>query len=304
MSMLDRVFNLQGHRGARGLKPGNTLPSFETALDIGVTSIEMDLHLSQDGHVIVAHDPTVQGPSGRRLISTLQRDELKEYSAATERDRDRFPLQESSPTPLAAAFAGQHLDGDPFALLTLDELYGFMTAYAGKLGRDVGKKAEQRTRAGQVVIDLELKRVSGRPERIGDAFNGTKLGLMERQVLECVHRHAAVERTVVRSFDHRSVLTLKLHEPRLQTAVIIANAAPVAPQELVCRAGASIYGVDVNFLDELQVRQLHEASIAVIPWTVNDPVDWNRLLTWGVDGICTDYPDQLAALLRQRGIRF
>jgi glycerophosphoryl diester phosphodiesterase len=56
---------------------------------------------------------------------------------------------------------------------------------------------------------------------------------------------------------------------------------------------------DLHFLDERQVRQLHAAGIAVLPWTVNEPSDWQRLLAWGVDGITTDYPDRLARFLRE-----
>ena len=68
--MLGASFNLQGHRGARGLRPENTLPSFEAALDARVNSVETDLHLSSDGEVIVSHDPTI-GPFLCRLASGL-----------------------------------------------------------------------------------------------------------------------------------------------------------------------------------------------------------------------------------------
>jgi glycerophosphoryl diester phosphodiesterase len=130
------------------------------------------------------------------------------------------------------------------------------------------------------------------------------LGLLEERILECIRRHDVLERTVIRSFDHRRVRAIKEREPRLRTAVLIAGTAPVAPEELALRAGASIYCPDVNFLDEPQVRRLHAADIAVLPWTVNDPADWDRLLEWGVDGITTDYPDRLAAVLRERGTVF
>ena len=95
---------------------------------------------------------------------------------------------------------------------------------------------------------------------------------------------------------------MKVHEPRMQTAVLIAGTAPVAPAELVRRAGAMMYCPEATFLDESQVQQLHAAGMAVVPWTVNDPADWEQLLAWGVDGVTTDYPDRLAAWFRQRGV--
>jgi glycerophosphoryl diester phosphodiesterase len=315
--MLGPIFNLQGHRGARGHKPGNTLPSFEVALDAGVTSIETDLHLTGDGHVIVIHDAKIterqcrllspgaaQDPAPHPLVSTLTRADLTQYVADVNADPAQFPDQDALATPAATRFAKLYLENNPFALPTLDDLFVFVKEYADQLGKESGKTNNKRVRAKQVIFDLELKRVPGRPERIGDAFDGQSVALLEERVLECIRRHGVVDRTVIRSFDHRSIRAIREREPRLRTAALLANTAPVNPAEVVQRAGASIYCLDVNFLDELQVRQLHASGIAVLPWTVNDPNDWERLLSWGVDGITTDYPDRLAALLRSRGIPF
>jgi glycerophosphoryl diester phosphodiesterase len=108
----------------------------------------------------------------------------------------------------------------------------------------------------------------------------------------------------VRSFDHRSVRALKQAESRIDAGVLIAETAPVFPAELARSAGANVYCPDFRFLDRVQVEQAHKAGVRVIPWTVNDPADWSILLEWGVDGITTDFPDRLAAMLRQRGIQF
>jgi glycerophosphoryl diester phosphodiesterase len=87
------------------------------------------------------------------------------------------------------------------------------------------------------------------------------------------------------------------------TAVLVSG-TPVYPAALVRRARAQVYCPDFEYLDEEQLRQCHAAGIRVVPWTVNDSDDWRRLLDWGVDGITTDYPDQLAAFLRARGVTF
>jgi glycerophosphoryl diester phosphodiesterase len=73
---------------------------------------------------------------------------------------------------------------------------------------------------------------------------------------------------------------------------------PVEPAELARRADAAIYCPEYNFLDAASVAVLHAAGVRVLPWTVNRPADWARLIAWGVDGICTDYPDRLAEHLR------
>jgi glycerophosphoryl diester phosphodiesterase len=309
-------FDLQGHRGARGLKPENTLPSFEAAFDVGVTTVETDLHLARDGVPILFHDAVLSDrlcrllpgnagpdPATRPLIATLTMAQLRGYAADRNPDPQRFPTQEAGVTPLARLFAERH-SFHPFTPPSLTDLFAFAAAYAGELGRLAGKTPEQRDRARQVRFDLELKRVPYRPEWMGDPFDGITPGLLERRTVEAVLASGVLERTVVRSFDHRSVRAVRSLEPALTTAVLIADTTPVNPVALVQEAGASIYCPSLEFLDELQIRQAHAAGIKVIPWTVNEPADWHRLLAWGVDGITTDYPDRLAGLLRQRGITF
>jgi glycerophosphoryl diester phosphodiesterase len=293
--MLGKTFNLQGHRGARGLVPENTLPSFEAALDAGVSSIETDLHLTRDGVVVICHDPYLGDPP--RLVSSLTAAELQRFCLDRNPDPLRFPDQRPTVAPLAAALAAER-GIHPFAPPTLDDLFAFVAAYAA----DFERTAEQRAVAARVVLDLELKRVPFRPEFIGDAFDGRSPGLLEQRVLESIGRHRMLARSVVRSFDHRCVAVLTRSEPRLKGAVLVANNVPVDLVGLVKRAGASVYCPNPLFLDASLVDQLHAAGISVLPWTVNDPPDWERLLAWGVDGITTDYPDRLATWLTDRDL--
>jgi glycerophosphoryl diester phosphodiesterase len=300
-------FDLQGHRGARGLKPENTLPSFEVAFDLGVTTVETDLHLTRDGVPVLVHDPVVSerlfrlvpgssspGPDRRSAISHLTLAELRGYRADRNPDPLRFPQQDPQVTPLAELFAARH-GLDPFTPPTLANLFAFADAYAGELGVKVGKTEAQRTQARAVRFDLELKRIPFRPEIIGDAFDGVSPAQLERRVIEEVRKADVVSRTSVRSFDHRCVLAVRRLEPALTTAVLVAGTTPVAPVQLVRAAAAQVYCPQVDYLDENAVRQLHAEGVRVVPWTVNDPRDWERLLEWGVDGVTTDYPDRFIA---------
>jgi glycerophosphoryl diester phosphodiesterase len=301
-----KTFNLQGHRGARGLRPENTLPSFEVAFDVGVTSIETDLHLARTGEIILCHDAAISerlcrgaGAERGHLVAQLTLSDLRKYSADRNPDTVRFPNQEASLTPVAAEFAATRRF-EPFGLPTLDDLFEFVKCYCASLV----KTAEQRAHAQRLLFDLELKRVPGRPEWIGDGFVEIAPGVLEVRVLECLRRHHALERCIVRSFDHRCLRAIKQLEPEIRTAVLMAGTAPVEPEQLALQAGAHMYCPDVNFLDEVQVRRLHAAGLSVVAWTVNHRSDWERLLAWGVDGITTDYPDRLAQFLRDRSIVF
>ena len=200
-------------------------------------------------------------------------------------------------------FAGR-LALDPYTPPTLTELFAFTAAYAEDLGEQTGKTDAQRATALKVQFDLELKRVPFQPELIGDAFDGNTAGLFEQQVVEEVRRAGVADRTIVRSFDHRSVRAARRLWPALRTVVLVAGTAPIHPAQLAHNAEATTYCPEFTFLDEAQVRDLHAAGVRVVPWTVNEPVDVERLLDWGVDGVTTDYPDRLAAVLRARGMAY
>jgi glycerophosphoryl diester phosphodiesterase len=303
-----RSFVVQGHRGARGLKPENTLPSFEAALDAGATSIETDVHLTRDGVPILTHDPVVSErvfrltpgspsppPNVDLLVRTLTLSQLRGYRADVNPDASRFPDRATFVTPLVKAFATAR-GMDPYAPPSLADFIAFVAAY----GEDPSKTARQRACAGRLQLDLELKRVPFRPELIGDGFDGENASELELSVLEITRNANVVERTTVRSFDHRAVRVIGRLEPRLSRAVLVAGSAPVDPVAVVRQAEATIYCPEYTFLDAAQVRALRAANVRVLPWTVNRSEDWARLLDWGVDGITTDYPNQLVAFLGER----
>ena len=311
-----KSFELQGHRGARGLKPENTLPSFEAALDAGVSAIETDLHLTCDGVAVIHHDERISGrlcrpaESGDKtnssdglLISQLESRQLQAYIADLNPDPDRFADQDRTETPLAKLFAARR-GMQVYAIPTLCDLFDLAAAYAGEDGAHCSKSEALRAKAALLRFDLELKRVPFHPEFIGDTFDGTSPGKLEVKVVEAVRKANLVGRTTVRSFDHRAVMAIRLLEPGLRAAILIAETMPISPANLVRQADATIYCPDFRFLDALQIVQLHSEGIGVIPWTVNRQEDWDRLLDWGVDGITTDYPDRLAELLTKRGIKF
>jgi glycerophosphoryl diester phosphodiesterase len=306
-----RVFDLQGHRGARGLKPENTLPSFEAALDAGVDSIETDVHLALDESPVLCHEPQLHEAFCRAhswdvfprlqehpLISTLTTLQLQAYSSEINVDLKQFPLQNASVTPVAALYAEKRRM-HPFAIPLLSDLFAFVESYAGEMGECAGKSKKQRAKAETLQFDLELKRVPFYPQKIGDEFDGCTPALLERCVLKAVETAGVANRVRVRSFDHRCVLAFRAAAPSIRAGVLTRETAPVAPEDMVRAAGADTYCPDYRFLDESLVRRLHDAGIGVFPYTVNDPNDWSKLLSWDVDGITTDYPDRLALFLHR-----
>jgi glycerophosphoryl diester phosphodiesterase len=251
--VMTRPFLIQGHRGACGIRPENTLPSFEFALDCGANSLECDVHLSADGDPILIHDSLLPDGSG--------------------------PVHSKSTAELAA-----------IGIPTLVELFRFVAEYAR---HDSSKTPLLRANAARAIIDVDMKTT---PFCLP---GGPRTEFIEQAVLAVIQESGAVERTWVRSFDHRVVRRMRQSEPRLTGVVLIEGTAPVDPASLVRAADAQVYGPDYRFLDEEQVRKCQSAGYRVQPWTVNDPENWKQLLAWEVGGITTDRPDRLVQWLNQ-----
>src|SRR2546423_5003315 len=143
-------FDLQGHRGARGLQPENTLPAFEVALDHYVTAIETDVHLTRDDVPVLCHDSFVSerlcellpgdegaAPHERPAIRSLTLAQLRRYRANLNPDPSRFPDQTADVPPLTRTLAAMWRM-DPYAIPTLAELIAFVAAYQGEAGQAAG----------------------------------------------------------------------------------------------------------------------------------------------------------------------
>jgi len=292
-------FDLQGHRGARGLKPENTLPAFEQALDLQVTTLELDLHLTSDGVVVVTHDDLVgkncrldgqaQPPLPAPQISELTLAELKLYRCDLNPNPGRFPTQSAEATSLAA---------DDYTVPTLEELFQFVQRYA----TSPLKSEPQRQNAEQVFFNIETKRKPDRPELIGDDFNGEAPGLFEEQIVALVEQFGLENRVTIQSFDHRSINVIPQLNPQLKTVALTHR--PANPDQIAAETSAAIWSPDYKTVTRKQIEAAQRAGLQVIPWTVNEPEAMERLISWGVDGLITDYPDVLAEILQRHGLDY
>ena len=294
----DQVLDTQGHRGARGLRPENTLPSFEAALDIGVTTLELDVHFSADGQIVIWHDaeiesakcglaptapdgipdpddPTVGGQD--LMIRALTAEQLGWYRCDRNPDVNRFPDQVSDGTELA---------GDAYAVVTLGRLFDFVELYGAS---DV-KTERQRAGAADVRFNIETKRKPNDPGTIGDGFDGANVGPFEHELLRVIEDHGRKDRVVIQSFDHRSLWAIHAAEPSIALAAL--STRPIDLDEAASQ-GASIWSPSHTIVTSTDITAAQEAGLLVIPWTVNDPVVMAHLIGIGVDGLITDRPDLL-----------
>ncbi|NND03374.1 MAG: hypothetical protein HKN91_11360 [Acidimicrobiia bacterium] len=280
--------DVQGHRGARGLQPENTLPAFETALDIGVTTLELDLHFTADGQVVIWHDPIVPpekcelegagtDPGDDATIASFNRDELRAYRCARNPDPGRFPDQSAEPTAIA---------GDDYSIATLDELFEFVATYS----ESDQKTAEQRATADAVLFNIETKRIPDRPDTINDGFDGITPGPFETAILDAIAAADLGDRVTIQSFDHRSLTAIRSVDDSIQLAALTRRNEPF---ETDFATFAQIWSPDYRSLSASSLNEAQAAGMLVIPWTVNETSDMNRLIELGVDGLITDRPDLL-----------
>ncbi len=282
---MERIFELQGHRGARGLFAENTSEGFKATLALGVDSIELDVAVTADDVAVVVHDPVLnpdltRDPNGwldgvGPLVRDLSLAELRHYDVGRARPGSRVAQ-------------------------TYDRQRGFDGARIPRL-EDVLRDS---TGSG-VLFDVELKtdpRQPGRtvaPERMAEL------------VLAAAIAADARDRLVVRSFDWRGLRLLRRIAPDQPLAWLTerANAdtlatvmAEIEAMPRPTRASLPTWAPQAHTLQQAEIRAAQAAGLRVAPWTVNDATDMARLIGWGVDGICTDYPDIARAVMTQAGM--
>ncbi len=298
-SLAAQAFDLQGHRGARGLAPENTPPAWQKALELGVDTIECDMAITKDGVVVVHHDlylnpDTTRGPDGNWLektgpaISDLTFAELQKYDVGRLKPGTKY----------AAEFPDQK-PADGTRVPKLSDLF------------DLVKKSGN----AKVGFDCETK--------ISPLEPAATLPPEEfaRRVIAEIRKAGMAERTMIQSFDWRTLQVVQKEAPEIRTMYLssprtlkpeadgkpspwLAGFAPElhggSVPKAVKAAGGKIWAPNQTYLTPELLAEARTLGIVVIPWTVNNPAMMVKLLDMGVDGIISDRPDLVQAEIRKR----
>jgi glycerophosphoryl diester phosphodiesterase len=297
------TFDLQGHRGARGLAPENTLAAFERALALGVTTLEMDTGVTRDGVVVVTHDPTlnpdiVRGPDGRWLerrgpaINALTFAELQRYDVGRLRPGTAYAQRYPAQVPVDGA-----------RIPALSEVFA--------LTRRMGD------RHVRFNIETKLSPLAPAETLAPEAF--------ARALIREIRAAGMTRRASIQSFDWRTLQVVQREAPEIETVYLTARRAfldnvcagprggkpDVAPADcepspwtagfqlrehgsvpkMVRAAGGRVWSPEHRDLDAASLAEARALGLRVVVWTVNDPPDIARAVQLGVDGIISDRPD-------------
>lgn len=274
-----KPFSIEGHRGARGYVPENTIASFKKALDQGADTLELDVVVTKEGKLVVSHEPWFNSiisldKDGNRIAPEKQRenniykmtyDEVKLFDVGSIGNKD-FPLQEKIKVvkPLLI---------DVFT--------------------EISKYVKQRKIAAPR-YNIEIKTEGP----TGDDVYHPKTDIYARMVYAEIKAGKMLKHVIVQSFDVRPLQELRKIDQKLPIAILVGNKDGVEKNLEKLGFIPDTYSPHYGLVDTAMIATLKAKGIKVIPWTVNEVVDLERMKTFDLDGIITDYPDRAVKVFK------
>jgi len=268
------TFDWQGHRGARGLAPENSIPAFLKALEYpAIQTLELDVAVSADSQLVISHEPWFSAaisshPDGRPVseaeaeslnLHRMSYTEIERYDCGL-RGHPRFPEQQkqAASKPLFSA------------MVAAVETYC------------------QNNRRPLPRYNIEIK---SQPE--WDGLYTPSPEVFAQLVLAEVNKLGIRERSSIQSFDKRALQATHRLDPTIVTALLIEDLGSVAEQLAELGYTPHTYSPHYKMVTAHLVQTVHQANMRIIPWTVNETSTMQSLMELGVDGIITDYPDRV-----------
>ncbi len=267
--------DIQGHRGCRGLMPENTIPAMIRALELGVTTLEMDVVISGDNKVVLSHEPFFnheisRKPDGSAVSEQEERSlnifrmnyaEVETFDVGLQ-PHPRFPEQKK------------------------------MKAVKPLLSEVINAVKDWCHRHNKFLpfFNIETKCLP-----VGDNIYHPDPGLFCKLLMNVIDESDMRQRCIIQSFDFRTLRYLNKHYPNVRLAALIEGDdrgdLPSHLRELGFTP--DIYSPAWERVDVAMANTCKKKSMKLIPWTVNDTKVATRLISLGVDGIITDYPDRI-----------
>jgi len=296
------ALDIQGHRGARGLAPENTLPAFAQALSIGVTTLELDCAVTRDGVVVVSHDPALnpditRGPDGKWLekagpaIRNLTFDALVRYDVGRLNPSNAYAKRWPEQSP-----------ADGTRIPRLADVFAL-----------VAKSGNETVRFN---IETKISPLAPAETTTPEDF--------ARKLIAAIRTAKMEKRAAIQSFDWRTLAVVQKEAPEIPTVYLTSvsgfmdniQAQGDSPwtagyrardhrgsvPRLVKAAGGAVWSPYSGDLTPEAVKEAQALGLKVVVWTVNDDAGMRRFIEMGVDGIISDRPDLLRKTAGELGL--
>ncbi len=272
---LGASFDKQGHRGCRGLMPENTIPAMLHALDLGVTTLEMDISFTKDGVAILSHEPffnheITTKPDGSFIEEKEERNynifkmsfaETQQYDVGL-KPHPRFPQQEKITVHKPSLAA----------------LFDSVKAYLVKSKRPFP------------YFNIETKTMPP----TDNVYHPAPAAFVD-MLMKVINEKEMQQWVMIQSFDVRTLQYLHKNYPAIPTVLLIEDFDKRPLEDQLKQLGfiPTVYSPDNSLVTKGLLENCHQQNIKVIPWTVNDKTKIRELKDMGVDGIISDYPNLL-----------
>lgn len=271
-------FDKEGHRGCRGLMPENTIPAMLKAVDLGVTTLEMDAVITKDNQVILSHEPffnhdittksdgsfIAEGEERNYNIYNMTYAETQTFDVGL-KSHPRFPAQQK----IAAT--------KPLLADVIDSVEHYV----------------QLRKLPPVAYNIETKSKPATDNLFHPAPDE-----FVRLLLQVILQKGIAGRVIIQSFDRRTLQIIHRQYPQIKTSLLIEDydKKPFAEQLRMLGFTPTIYSPHYALVNAALVKSCHQSGVQLLPWTMNDKKEIEDLKKLGVDGVITDYPDLFADL--------
>ena len=264
-------FDLQGHRGCRGLMPENTIPGFIHALNLGVRTLEMDVVISRDRKVILSHDPWMSPefcrmPDGSDILDNVDKPLIFQL---TEHEVSQF---DCGSRPYAAFPQQKHIRASKPSLKAVIDA-------AENHARNTGRPAPR--------YNIETKSTPA-----GDHIYHPDPDTFADLLGEVLTAEGIAERSTVQSFDVRTLQRFHNRRPEIVLSLLVEDEETLETHLNELGFVPQIYSPEYRIVNAELIAECRGHGMQIIPWTVNEASDMAALVRLGVDGLITDYPDR------------
>jgi glycerophosphoryl diester phosphodiesterase len=274
------TLDIQGHRGARGLYPENSLIAFTEAVKIGVTTVEMDVTITKDKLVIVSHDPYLSS----EFCLDSSGNEIKE------KDEKNYNLFQMTFEEIKKCDCGSKVH-PRFPDQKKIKVYKPLLS-------EVIDSVEKTAGARPIYYNIEIKAT---PE--GDNIFHPAPEEFIKLVIEVIERKKIWDRTTLQSFDPRILQILKQKFKPIKLSFLVETPKSIEEQIKLLGFFPDIYSPEYILVTPHTIEYAHQHQMKVIPWTMNTIPVMQKMIEMGVDGIITDYPDRALTLIKELGIK-